>query len=90
MATGRKRPRADTQTFKGCAGRGCYLFSAAVISAPDGCHAEKDFIVMVYNTLEHPTPRAKPAFYSGFLRCPGMLSTKPVKALLHQLVSIYS
>jgi hypothetical protein len=45
---------------------------------------------MVYNTLEHPTPRAKPAFYSGFLRCPGMLSTKPVKALLHQLVSIYS
>jgi hypothetical protein len=25
---------------------------------------------MVYNTLKHPTPRAKPAFYSGFLRCP--------------------
>lgn len=45
---------------------------------------------MVYDTLEHPTTRANTAVYSGFLRCPSILSTKPVKALLHQLVSIYS
>jgi hypothetical protein len=30
----------------------------------------KGLIAMVYNTLKHPTPRAKPAFYRGLLRCP--------------------
>lgn len=45
---------------------------------------------MVYYALTNHAPRAKPAFYSGFLRCPRMLSTKHVKELVHHLVSIYS
>jgi hypothetical protein len=45
---------------------------------------------MVYHTLHTPLYEPSPRFIAVFCVAPIVLSTKPVKALLHQLVSIYS